>query len=91
MNYSLAATGSTDWLELSNGNEIVALSGTWAGSVVPEIRTPLGNASPVSAPVGTPIEFTANQAWTHDLPAKTVIRFTFTRTSGTAVIEVWRP
>jgi hypothetical protein len=91
MIYTLAATGSSDPIELSNGNEYVALSGTWSGTVVPYLVTPSGAEVPLAAPDFTPISWTVNQAQVLGAPQKSKIKFTFTRTSGTAVIEIFRP
>lgn len=88
--FSLAATGQTDPVSLAHGDEFFALSGTWVGTVTPQFgivsaagvttwRDDVSNAK------------TTNGVFRFDAPSRATIRFDFTRTSGTVVIDVWRP
>lgn len=56
---TLAASGATDWFQLSEPFNIM-LWGTWSGSVAVERKAPDGSAINCVMPDGTPSAFTAN-------------------------------
>lgn len=88
--FSVASSTQTDPVLLAHGDELFSLSGTWAGTVTPEVgitsaagvlswRSDVSNAK------------TANGVFSFQLPSRSPVRFDVTYTSGTVVIDVWRP
>lgn len=90
MQFSLAASGQTDFVTLTQGDELFALSGTWAGTVTPQFGIVAANGT-ITWRDDTANAKTANGAFRFDVPSRTPVRFDFTRTSGTVVIDVWKP
>ena len=95
--FSLAATGSTEWVNIGPGYTPAAITGTWTGTVAfearltPDSATSFGIAKDTS---GTALSFTANTGvfmidGLEGAPDAQV-RATFTRSSGTAAVQIGR-
>lgn len=86
--FSLESSESGQWFELlGRGSIMYSLTGTWVGTVVLQTRDPDGTTQDVDDAT-----YTANQGVTVldcDAAGTGPYKFAFTRTSGTAVCNVW--
>lgn len=95
---SLAATGPTEWVNLGLGFTPVAVTGTFVGSVAFEVRL-IPDTGATVFPLardtsGTALVFTAPSGVVMvdglEGAPDAQIRGNFTRTSGTAVVQIGR-
>lgn len=89
LDFALESSESSPWFRrLGRGVTKCAIPGSWTGTVVIERQTPDGSEIAISDPSGVAVSYTANPG-VIEITDAGPLRFTFTRSSGTAEPQAW--